>query len=457
MEANQDDATTVNTAIDLEVESTGGTASKGKSKTSEVWTYFIDIGPNEKGKGRSQCKGCKTILLSGGKTYGTSTMRRHMKSCKLLKYQFHDISQMNFDCDGTIRSKKLDIGHAREVFAAAIVEHDCPFAFVEYPGFRKYHKLLNPDAPMISRNTVVSDINKLYLKEKNKLKQVLTSIPNRICLTSDLWTACTTEGYICLTSHFVDEKWKLNTHILNLIVQEGLKAASHTLHRIRESVKYAKSTESRMKKFQECVVEVGGIDTSIGLRLDMPKLYAKVETNPTKCQAYIEMLRKKLYKLYDQYVSAIGSSSSQPSSSTIMHSRVESQVAKKYPKRLFDDVLDVSDEIVEPVEISELDRYLEQPCYEMKFYQDLDVLDHWKGCFKGFPILSCMARDLLEIPITTIASESAFSIGARGNFLPVAAFSLMLPLWVYFVYFLCWLIPIHYVGLSYHLFPTYGH
>nr|GMD47327.1 zinc finger BED domain-containing protein RICESLEEPER 2-like [Ipomoea batatas] len=71
----------------------------------------------------------------------------------------------------------------------------------------------------------------------------------------------------------------------------------------------------------------------------LKKLYAKVETNPSKCQAYIELLRKKLYKLYDQYVSAIGSSSSQPSSSTIMHSRVESQ-----------DVLDFSDEIVGPVE-----------------------------------------------------------------------------------------------------------
>nr|GMD96902.1 zinc finger BED domain-containing protein RICESLEEPER 2-like [Ipomoea batatas] len=139
---------------------------------------------------------------------------------------------MNFDCDGTIRSKNLDTGLAREVFAAAIVEHDCPFAFVEYPGFRKYHKLLNLDDPMISRNTLVSDINKLYLKEKNKLKQVLTII-------------------------------------------------------------------------------------------------------------------------------------------------------------------------------------LEQPCYEMKFYQDLDVLNYWKGRVQGYPILSCMARDLLAIPITTVTSESAFSIGAR--------------------------------------------
>nr|GMD20613.1 zinc finger BED domain-containing protein RICESLEEPER 2-like [Ipomoea batatas] len=141
-------------------------------------------------------------------------MRRHMNSCKLLKTHFHDISQMNVDCDGTIRSKKLDICLAREVFAATIVEHDSLFAFAEYPGFRKYHKLLSPDAPIISRNTLVYDINKLYLKEKYKLKQVLTSIPNRICLTSNLWTTCTTEGYICLTGHFVDEKWKLNSKII---------------------------------------------------------------------------------------------------------------------------------------------------------------------------------------------------------------------------------------------------
>nr|GMC82612.1 zinc finger BED domain-containing protein RICESLEEPER 2-like [Ipomoea batatas] len=228
MEPNQDDTTTVNTVVDLEVESTGGTASKGKSKNSEVWTYFIDIGPNEKGIGISQCKGCKTILLSGGKTYGTSTMRRHMKSCKSLKYHFHDIGQMNFDCDGIIRSKKLDIGLAREVFAAAIVEHDCRFAFAEYPGFRKYHKLLNPDAPMISRNTLVSDIN-------------------------------------------------------NVVLAFGVVLDS---------------------RFKFKVLE---------------KLYAK----------------------------------------------------------------------------------------------DLDVLDHWKGCVQGFPILSCMACDLLAIPITTVASEFAFSIGAR--------------------------------------------
>lgn len=56
---------------------------------------------------------------------------------------------------------------------------------------------------------------------------------------------------------------------MNLIVQEGLKVATVALSKIRESVKYVKGSETRMKKFQECVQAVGNIDNSIGLRLDV--------------------------------------------------------------------------------------------------------------------------------------------------------------------------------------------
>ena len=58
-------------------------------------------------------------------------------------------------------------------------------------------------------------------------------------------------------------------HILNLIVQEGLKVASETLDKIRQSIKYVKASKRRMKSFLECVSQVGGIDTKIGLRLDV--------------------------------------------------------------------------------------------------------------------------------------------------------------------------------------------
>jgi len=60
---------------------------------------------------------------------------------------------------------------------------------------------------------------------------------------------------------------------------------------------------------------------------------------------------------------------------------------------------------------TELDRYLAEECEEdcKKF----DILTWWKGQSTRFPILSSLARDVLAIPISTVASESAFSTGGR--------------------------------------------
>lgn len=60
---------------------------------------------------------------------------------------------------------------------------------------------------------------------------------------------------------------------------------------------------------------------------------------------------------------------------------------------------------------TELDKYLAEECEdEVKVF---DILAWWKGQSSRFPILSRLARDVLAIPISTVASESAFSTSGR--------------------------------------------
>lgn len=62
---------------------------------------------------------------------------------------------------------------------------------------------------------------------------------------------------------------------------------------------------------------------------------------------------------------------------------------------------------------SALDMYLEEPLVDIKAFPELDVLSYWKDNSHRFGVLATMASDLLSIPITTVASESSFSIGSR--------------------------------------------
>ncbi|XP_073138155.1 zinc finger BED domain-containing protein RICESLEEPER 2-like [Henckelia pumila] len=60
---------------------------------------------------------------------------------------------------------------------------------------------------------------------------------------------------------------------------------------------------------------------------------------------------------------------------------------------------------------SELEKYLGEETEPGN--ENFDIFLWWKVNSPRFPILAKMARDVLAIPISTVASESAFSTGGR--------------------------------------------
>lgn len=123
-------------------------------------------------------------------------------------------------------------------------------------------------------------------------------------------------------------------------------------------------------------------------------------------------LKSKLFLLFNGY--SAKSSSSSASTSTQKQSdfnRCENLFANEAEdvmKELDEYELDES---VLSARKTQLELYLEEPKVDRK--ANLDILAFWKGNQFRYPELSAMACDILSIPITTVASEAAFSVGGR--------------------------------------------
>ncbi|XP_020106662.1 zinc finger BED domain-containing protein RICESLEEPER 2-like [Ananas comosus] len=280
---------------------------------------------------------------------------------------------------------------------------------------------------------------------------------------------------------------------------EGLKVSSMALHKIRESIKYLKSSEARLIKFAELAKQTD-VTTSMHLRMDIctrwNSTYLMLENAVTFRRVFMH------YSLFDSHykycpsndeldraerigdflepfyeITTLLSGSEYPTANLYFPSvwkiqkrlleeaesedEIISDMAKQmkskfekywdnynvilaiaiildpryklpfvdycfkkvYPTRYLEDAqgrkiltsqekdFDGFDNEFGVTSKSELDRYLEETKFDRIQHAKLNILDFLKDNCVRYPILSKMARDIMSIPITTVASESAFSIG----------------------------------------------
>ncbi|KAL4561599.1 hypothetical protein LXL04_033769 [Taraxacum kok-saghyz] len=64
---------------------------------------------------------------------------------------------------------------------------------------------------------------------------------------------------------------------------------------------------------------------------------------------------------------------------------------------------------------NKLEKYLEERSDGERKNKDFDILVWWKMSTSKYPVLAMMARDVLSIQVSTVASESSFSTGDMGS------------------------------------------
>ncbi|XP_076884521.1 zinc finger BED domain-containing protein RICESLEEPER 3-like [Bidens hawaiensis] len=167
----------------------------GKRKRSAVWNHFKLMKVN--GEDKAECNYCKKKL---GDIRQSILIMEQKKVDGSSSY----LSNYTFNPD-----------NSRRDLAEMIIVHEYPLTTVDHHGFRKFVQGLQPLFKVPSRNTIKSDILKIYEYERVKTKKLLGRITSRVAITTDMWTANhQRKGFMAVTAHFIDDSWNLQSRIM---------------------------------------------------------------------------------------------------------------------------------------------------------------------------------------------------------------------------------------------------
>ncbi|KAF7127947.1 hypothetical protein RHSIM_Rhsim11G0015000 [Rhododendron simsii] len=256
----------------------------GMKKRAPCWKHFTSITPEGHPKPRAACNWCGTDYACHSKLNGTKSLTHHLAyQCtiyplskkftgsrrKLLSFQR---KENNGETSANLVPVAFSADACKRALARMIIIDELPFSFVEGEGFRDFITVVQPMWNPPRRLAMAKQIMVMYEDEKKTLKHTLNQ---RVCLTTDTWTSVQNLNYMCLTGHFIDENWRYlerktkdrkttilnheflhvrcSAHILNLIVREGLQEIDVPIARVRNMVRYVRSSPSRMAEFWSCV------------------------------------------------------------------------------------------------------------------------------------------------------------------------------------------------------------
>lgn len=116
-----------------------------------------------------------------------------------------------------------------------MVEKDLlPVDFVSGEGFKQLMSYLEPNFTVPSRQTITANIEQRFASRKSDLLADLSSV-RYVAVTTDSWTALTTESYVTVTCHWLED-WDMKSAILMTKSVPGRHTAENLAACLKEAV-----------------------------------------------------------------------------------------------------------------------------------------------------------------------------------------------------------------------------
>ncbi|XP_056692994.1 zinc finger BED domain-containing protein RICESLEEPER 3-like [Spinacia oleracea] len=143
------------------------------------------------------------------------------ESVSLQSMDYCDLSMVDNERSGrlvTVPHVTFDPIILRRDVAKMFVLHEYPLSLIDQTGFRDFLRNLNPLFGMVSKETVESDIMKIYKIERCMARIELSEESDmpagRVSLTTKMWSSSDgSRKFLAITGHVINHEWK-NNHLL---------------------------------------------------------------------------------------------------------------------------------------------------------------------------------------------------------------------------------------------------
>ena len=115
----------------------------------------------------------------------------------------------------SLNTYQFDQVRVRNKLARMVILHEYPLSIVDHIGLEEFVAELQPMFKLVTRNTLKSDILKIYDNKREKALKITDKNGSRMAITIDIWTSSNKKrGFMVITAHFIDHSWTLQSWVL---------------------------------------------------------------------------------------------------------------------------------------------------------------------------------------------------------------------------------------------------